>query len=88
MARLLRLRVLSVLALLAGIASVWAGDVLWLRLVCAAGLVIGIAQQLVLLALSIRTRMLGTFWVRLSASTMLCAGVACWYLANSPRSRS
>ena len=86
MARLLRLRALSVLALLAGIASVWAGDVLWLRLVCAAGLVIGIAQQLVLLALSIRMRMLGTFWVRLSASTMLCAGVACWYLANSPRS--
>jgi hypothetical protein len=86
MARLLRLRALSVLALLAGIASVWAGDVLWLRLVCAAGLVIGIAQQLVLLALSIRTRMLGTFRVRLSASTMLCAGVACWYLANSPRS--
>ena len=86
MARLLRLRVLSVLALLAGIASVWAGDVLWLRLACAAGLVIGIAQQLVLLALSIRMRMLGTFWVRLSASTMLCAGVACWYLGNSPRS--
>ena len=56
MARLLHLRVLSVLALLAGIASVWAGDVLWLRLTCAAGLVIGIAQQLVLLALSIRMR--------------------------------
>ena len=85
MARLLRLRVLSVLALLAGIASVWAGDVLWLRLACAAGLVIGIAQQLVLLAVSIRMRMLGTFWVRLSVSTMLCAGVACWYLANSPQ---
>ena len=85
MARLLRLRALSVLALLAGIASVWAGDVLWLRLACAAGLVIGIAQQLVLLALSVRMRMLGTFWVRLSVSTMLCAGVACWYLANSHR---
>ena len=66
-----------VLALLAGIASVWAGDTPWLRLACAAGLVIGIAQQLVLLALSIRMHMLGTFWVRLSASTMLCAGVAC-----------
>ena len=86
MSRLLRSRAWSVLALLAGITSVWAGDVLWLRLVCAAGLVIGIAQQLVLLALSIRMRMLGTFWVRLSAATMLCAGVACWYLANSPRS--
>ena len=59
------------------------GDVLWLRLACAAGLVIGIAQQLVLLARSIRMRMLGTFWVRLTAATMLCAGVACWYLANS-----
>jgi CDP-Glycerol:Poly(glycerophosphate) glycerophosphotransferase len=56
-----------------------------LRLACAAGLVVGIAQQLVLLALSIRMRMLGTFCVRLSAATMLCAGVACWYLANSPR---
>jgi hypothetical protein len=71
--------------LLAGITSVWAGDVFWLRLACAAGLVIGIVQQLVLLTLSIRKHMLGTFWVRLSAATMLCAGVACWYLANSPR---
>ena len=85
MSRLLRSRAWSVLALLAGITSVWAGDVRWLRLACAAGLVIGIAQQLALLALSIRMRMLGTFWVRLSAATMLCAGVACWYLANSPR---
>ena len=85
MSRLLRSRAWSVLALLAGITSVWAGDVLWLRLACAAGLAIGIAQQLALLALSIRMRMLGTFWVRLSAATMLCAGVACWYLANSPR---
>jgi hypothetical protein len=85
MSRPLRARAWSVLALFAGITSVWAGDVLWLRLACAAGLVIGIAQQLVLLALSIRTGMLGTFWIRLSAATMLCAGVACWYLANSPR---
>lgn len=85
MARLLRSRAWSVLALLAGITSVWAGDVLWLRLACAAGLMIGIAQQLVLLALSIRTGMLGTFSVRLSAAIMLCAGVACWYLAHSPR---
>jgi len=60
MARLLRLRALSVLALLAGTASVWAGDLLWLRLVCAAGLVLGIVQQLGLLALSIRTRMLAS----------------------------
>ena len=85
MFRLLRSGAWSVLALLAGIASVWAGDVLWLRLACAAGLAIGIAQQLALLALSIRKRVLGTFWVRLSAAAMLCAGVACWYLANSPR---
>jgi hypothetical protein len=85
MSRLLRSRAWSVLALLAGITSVWAGDVLWLRLACATGLVIGIAQQLALLALSIRKRMLRTFWVRLSVATMLCAGVACWYLANSPR---
>jgi hypothetical protein len=85
MSRLLRSRAWSVLALLAGITSVWAGDVFWLRLACAAGLVIGIVQQLVLLTLSIRKHMLGTFWVRLSAATMLCAGVACWYLANSPR---
>ena len=35
-------------------------------------------------ARSIRMRMLGTFWVWLTAATMLCAGVACWYLANSP----
>jgi hypothetical protein len=73
------------LALLAGIASVWAGDVLWLRLACAAGLVVGIAHQLALLTVSIRMRMLGIFWIRLSAATMLCAGVACWYLANSSR---
>jgi hypothetical protein len=85
MFRLLRSGAWSVLALLAGITSVWAGDVLWLRLVCAAGLAIGIAQQLALLVLSIRTRKLGTFWVRLSAAAMLCAGVACWYLASSPR---
>jgi hypothetical protein len=82
--RLLRSRAWSVLALLAGITSVWAGDVLWLRLACAAGLVIGIAQQLTLLGLRVRKRMLGTFWIRLSAAAMLCAGVACWYLANSP----
>jgi hypothetical protein len=48
-------------------------------------LLIGIAQQLALLALSIHMGMLGTFSVGLSAATMLCAGVACWYLANSPR---
>ena len=85
MSRLLRSRAWSVLALLAGITSVWAGDVLWLRLTCAAGLVIGIAQQLTLLGLSVRKRMLGTFCIRLSAAAMLCAGVACWYVANSPR---
>jgi hypothetical protein len=85
MARLLHSRAWSVLALLAGITSIWAGDVLWLRLACATGLVIGIAQQLALLALSIHMGMLGTFSVGLSAATMLCAGVACWYLANSPR---
>ena len=81
MSRLLGSRAWSVLALLAGITSVWAADLLWLRL--AAGLMIGIAQQLVLLALSIHTRTLETFRVRLSAATMLCAGVACWYLASS-----
>ena len=64
--------------------SIWAGDVFWLRLACAAGLVVGIAQQLALLALSLHRRTLETFRVRLSAATMLCAGVACWYLANSP----
>jgi len=85
MPRLLGSRVWSVVALLAGITSVWAGDSSWLRLACAAGLVVGIAQQLVLLALSSRTRTLKTFRVRLSAATMLCAGVACWYLASSPR---
>jgi CDP-Glycerol:Poly(glycerophosphate) glycerophosphotransferase len=84
MSRLLRSRAWSVLALLAGITSIWAGDLLWLRLACAAGLIIGITQQLALLALSIRKGMLGTFWIRLSAATMFCAGVACWYLANSP----
>ena len=85
MSRLSRSRAWSVLALLAGIASVWAEGVLWLRSACAAGLVIGIAQQLALLVVSIRMRMLGTFWIRLSVATMLCAGVACWYLANSSR---
>ena len=85
MPRLLASRAWSVLALFAGITSIWAGDVSWLQLACAAGLVIGIAQQLVLLGLSIHTRTLETFRVRLSAATMLCAGVACWYLANSPR---
>jgi CDP-Glycerol:Poly(glycerophosphate) glycerophosphotransferase len=83
--RLLRSRAWSVLALVAGITSVWAGDVRWLRLACAAGLVIGIAQQLTLLGLSVRRRMLGTFWIRFSAAAMLCVGVACWYVANSPR---
>ena len=63
MSRLLRSRTWSALALVAGITSVWAGDVLWLRLACAAGLAIGLAQQLALLALSIRMRMLGTFRV-------------------------
>ncbi len=77
MSRLLRSRAWSVLALLAGITSLWAGDVFWLRLVCAAGLAIGITQQLALLAFSIRMRTLGTFRFRLSAATMLCAGVAC-----------
>ncbi len=38
MSRLLRTRAWSVLALLAGITSLWPGDVLWLRLTCAAGL--------------------------------------------------
>jgi hypothetical protein len=86
MSRLLRSRAWSVLALLAGLTSVWAAeDVLWLRLAGAVGLVIGITQQLALLALSIRMRMLDSFSVRLSAAILLCAGVACWYLANSPR---
>jgi CDP-Glycerol:Poly(glycerophosphate) glycerophosphotransferase len=84
MSRLLASRAWSILALLAGIMSIWAGDVFWLRLACAAGLVVGIAQQLALLALSLHRRTLETFRVRLSAATMLCAGVACWYLANSP----
>jgi hypothetical protein len=83
--RLLRSRAWSVLALLAAITSLWAGDVFWLRLACAAGLAIGITQQLALLALSIRMHVLGTFRFRLSSAMMLCAGVACWYLANSPR---
>jgi CDP-Glycerol:Poly(glycerophosphate) glycerophosphotransferase len=83
MSRLLRSRAWSVLALIAGVTSFWAEDNLWLRLVCAAGLAVGIAQQLALLALSIRRRTLGTFWIRLSVSTMLCVGVAGWYLANS-----
>jgi hypothetical protein len=85
MAPLLRARAWSVLALLAGITSVLAEDLPWLRVVCAAGLALGIAQQLVLLALSIRMGMLATFWVRLSAATMLCGGVACWYVVNAPR---
>jgi hypothetical protein len=84
MARLLRSRAWSVLAVLAGITSLWAADVTWLRLVCAAGLVVGIAQQLALLAISIRKRMLDTFSVRLSAASMLCVGVGCWYVANTP----
>jgi CDP-glycerol:poly(glycerophosphate) glycerophosphotransferase len=84
MSRLLASRAWSILALLAGIMSIWAGDVFWLRLACAAGLVVGIAEQLALLALSLHRRTLETFRVRLSAATMLCAGVACWYLANSP----
>jgi hypothetical protein len=84
MSRLLRSRAWSVLAFLAGITSLWVGDIRWLRLACAAGLATGITQQLALLALSIRMRMLGTFRFRLSAATMLCAAVACWYLANSP----
>ncbi|HET6758284.1 MAG TPA: CDP-glycerol glycerophosphotransferase family protein, partial [Propionibacteriaceae bacterium] len=83
MARLLRSRAWSVLAVLAGITSLLAADVTWLRLVCAAGLVVGIAQQLALLAISIHRRMLDTFSVRLSAASMLCVGVACWYLANT-----
>ncbi len=83
MSRLLRSRAWSVLALIAGVSSFWAGDNLWLRLTCAAGLTVGIGQQLALLALSIRRRMLGTFWIRLSVATMLCVGVAGWYLANS-----
>jgi hypothetical protein len=72
------------LALLAGLTSVWTADIAWLRLGCAIGLVIGIAQQLTLLALSIRMQTLATFSVRLSAASMLSAGIACWYLANSP----
>jgi CDP-Glycerol:Poly(glycerophosphate) glycerophosphotransferase len=85
MSRLLRSRAWSVLALIAGVTSLWVGDNLWLRLLCAAGLAVGIAQQLALLALSIRRHMLGTFWIRLSVATMLCVGVAGWYLANSQR---
>jgi hypothetical protein len=84
MSRLPRSRAWSVLAFLAGVTSLWAGNIGWLRFVCAAGLAIGIAQQLSLLALSIRRRMLRTFWIRLRVATMLCVGVACWYLANSP----
>jgi len=71
--------------LFAGITSIWAGDVLWLRLACGAGLVLAITQQLALLALSIRRCTLTTFRVRLGASSMLTAGVACWYLANASR---
>jgi CDP-Glycerol:Poly(glycerophosphate) glycerophosphotransferase len=83
MSRLLHSRAWSVLALIAGVTSIWVGDTLWLRLVCAAGLAVGIAQQLALLALSIRRRRPRTFWIRLSVGTMLCVGVAGWYLANS-----
>ena len=83
MSRLLRSRAWSVLALIAGVTSFWAGDNLWLRLACAAALAVGIAQQLALLARSIRRGTLGTFWIRLSVGTMLCVGVAGWYLANS-----
>jgi hypothetical protein len=85
MSRLLRWRAWSALTLLAGITSVWAANVYWLRLVCAAGLAIEIAQHLALLAFSIRMRMLGTFSVPFSAATMVSAGIACWYLANTPR---
>ena len=85
MSRLLRSRAWSVLALLAGITSLWPGEVLWLQLACAAGLAIGISQQLALLMISIRMRMLETLRVRLSSATMLSAAVAFWYLANSPR---
>jgi len=81
--RLVRSRAWSVVALLAGMTSIWAGDPRWLRLACAAGLVLGITQQLVLLVLSVYKRTLGTFRVRLGATAMLSAGVACWYLANS-----
>jgi CDP-Glycerol:Poly(glycerophosphate) glycerophosphotransferase len=84
MARLLRSRAWSVLAVLAGITSLWAADATWLRLICTAGLFVGIVQQLVLLGISIRKRMLDTFTVRLSAAAMLSVGVACWYLANTP----
>ena len=84
MSGLLGSRAWSGLALLAGLTSVWTADIAWLRLGCAIGLVIGIAQQLTLLALSIRMRTLATFSVRLSAASMLSAGIACWYLANSP----
>ena len=75
MSRLLRSRAWSVLALIAGVTSLWAGDNLWLRLVCAVGLAVGIAQQLALLALSVRRRMLGTFWIRLSVSTSVFGAV-------------
>jgi len=71
--------------LFAGITSIWAGDVLWLRLACGAGLALGITQQLALLGLSVHKHTLRTFRVRLGAASMLTAGVACWYLANSPR---
>jgi CDP-Glycerol:Poly(glycerophosphate) glycerophosphotransferase len=85
MARLWGSRGWSVLALLAGLTAVWAEDAHWLRLACASVLVIGIAQQLTFLAVSIRRRTLSTFSVRCSAASMLSAGIACWYLANSPR---
>ena len=84
MSRLLRSRAWSVLALLAGITSVWAGDLLWLRLACAAVLISGSRSSWCCSRSASACDMLATFWVRLSAATMLCAGVACWYLANSP----
>ena len=83
MSRLLRSRAWSVLALIAGVTSLWAGENLWLRLACAAALAVGIAQQLALLARSIRRGTWGTFWIRVSVGAMLCVGVASWYLANS-----
>ena len=85
MARLLRWRAWSVLAMIAGLTSIWTWDHRWLRLACAAGLAIGIAGQLALLALSIRKRMLATYRLRLSSAAMLCVGVAGWYIANSQR---
>jgi CDP-Glycerol:Poly(glycerophosphate) glycerophosphotransferase len=83
MARLLFSRAWPVLALIAGLTSIWVGDYLWIRLACATGLAIGIAQQLALLGLAIRSRALASFRIRLSTAAMLCTGVAGWYVANS-----